>query len=273
MRLQVTELADPMEALDRARAFLLAQPIRHNVLLTALDGAVDLSHGGRFWLVEAGPDVVGFAVQSPPTRHVGVAPMPDDVVRALAEHIDAPIPGVVGEAAVAATFAGHFCQHHGGAIAAVEAGRLYELGTVEHVAAAPGALRLAAATDRSELFEWARAFAAETGTELGNDLAIVEANIAAQRIWVWDYDGPASMAGASKPAAGVSRVQRVYTPPERRGAGYATSCVEHLSRELIDRGQRCLLYTQMSNPTSNAIYRRIGYSAIAEVLDYSFAPD
>ena len=74
------------------------------------------------------------------------------------------------------------------------------------------------------------------------------------------------MASASLPAAGVTRVQHVYTPPERRGAGYATACVEHMSRELADRGLRCVLYTDLRNPTSNAIYRRIGYEAVAEVL-------
>ena len=62
----------------------------------------------------------------------------------------------------------------------------------------------------------------------------------------------------------------MYTPPEHRGKGYATASVGHLSRVLSDRGLRCVLYTQLSNPTSNAIYRALGYEPIGEVLSYNF---
>jgi predicted GNAT family acetyltransferase len=31
-----------------------------------------------------------------------------------------------------------------------------------------------------------------------------------------------------------------------------------------------MLYTDLANPTSNSIYRRIGYRAVAEVLRYGF---
>jgi predicted GNAT family acetyltransferase len=32
----------------------------------------------------------------------------------------------------------------------------------------------------------------------------------------------------------------------------------------------CILHTQLANPTSNAIYRRIGYEPVSEVLFYRF---
>jgi predicted GNAT family acetyltransferase len=32
-----------------------------------------------------------------------------------------------------------------------------------------------------------------------------------------------------------------------------------------------VLFTDLGNPTSNAIYRRIGYEAVAEILGYDFA--
>jgi predicted GNAT family acetyltransferase len=79
------------------------------------------------------------------------------------------------------------------------------------------------------------------------------------------------MASASEPVCGVARVQYVYTPPDRRAAGYATACVEQTSRMLTGRGVRCVLFTDLANPTSNAIYRRIGYEVAAEILGYDFA--
>jgi predicted GNAT family acetyltransferase len=79
------------------------------------------------------------------------------------------------------------------------------------------------------------------------------------------------MAAMSLPTVGVVRVQYVYTPPERRGFGYATGCVEHMSRVHVARGLQCVLYTDLGNPTSNSIYRNIGYEAISETLVYGFA--
>jgi predicted GNAT family acetyltransferase len=33
----------------------------------------------------------------------------------------------------------------------------------------------------------------------------------------------------------------------------------------------CILYTQLGNPTSNAIYRAIGYEPVVEVVRYRFS--
>jgi uncharacterized protein len=33
---------------------------------------------------------------------------------------------------------------------------------------------------------------------------------------------------------------------------------------------RCILYTDLGNPTSNSVYRRIGYRAVAAALRYRF---
>jgi predicted GNAT family acetyltransferase len=43
-----------------------------------------------------------------------------------------------------------------------------------------------------------------------------------------------------------------------------------LSRRMRDEGYRCILYTDLGNPTSNSVYRRIGYGAVAEGLRYRF---
>ena len=99
----------------------------------------------------------------------------------------------------------------------------------------------------------------------------MDARVAREQFWVWDDGGTVSMASRVGTVAGVVRVQYVYTPPDRRGAGYATACVEQMSRVLTDRGLRCVLFTDLANPTSNAIYRRIGYEAVAEILGYDFA--
>jgi len=41
-----------------------------------------------------------------------------------------------------------------------------------------------------------------------------------------------------------------------------------LSQRMLDSGMSfCVLYTDLGNPTSNAIYQRIGYNAICDVRD------
>jgi len=270
MVVHVVELNDASEALDRARSFLVAEPAHHNLLLTILETSIEFSLGGAFWLVVDGSDVVGFGLESPPGMGAVLAPMPAPIARLLAETVSSPLPRVLGEAGAAAAFAGQWTQrHHVGA--EPEAGRFYELGTVHTVADAPGRLRLAERADRPTLVEWTIAFGGETETIATHAEHIVDLAVARDQLWVWDDGGPVSMSGASNAAAGVTRVQRVYTPPEHRGRGYATACVEHQSRLLAARGLGCVLYTQLSNPTSNAIYQRIGYQPIAETLAYRFA--
>ena len=87
---------------------------------------------------------------------------------------------------------------------------------------------------------------------------------------MWDDDGPAALAGIGAALAGMARVGPVYTPPERRGRGYASALVARLSATAVEAGHRCMLYTDLSNPVSNSIYRAIGYRAVGEALRYRF---
>jgi predicted GNAT family acetyltransferase len=63
----------------------------------------------------------------------------------------------------------------------------------------------------------------------------------------------------------------VYTPPHLRKQGYATSCVAALTQRMLDSGKRfCCLYTDLTNPTSNAIYQKIGYQPVCDSEDLVF---
>ncbi|OKK08163.1 hypothetical protein AMK26_03840 [Streptomyces sp. CB03234] len=73
-------------------------------------------------------------------------------------------------------------------------------------------------------------------------------------------------------AAGQSRVSPVYTPPELRGRGYAGAVTAAVSRAAQDAGARqVLLFADAANPTSTALYQRLGYRPAAEHLDIGFA--
>ena len=55
-----------------------------------------------------------------------------------------------------------------------------------------------------------------------------------------------------------------------RGRATPPALVAAVSDAVRTRGERCILYTDLQNPTSNSIYRSIGYRAVAEVLHYRF---
>lgn len=108
---------------------------------------------------------------------------------------------------------------------------------------------------------------------LGGEQAhqIVDAQLARERLFVWDDNGPVSMVALSPTVAGVIRLGPVYTPPERRRRGYASSAVASASRRVLaDGGQRCALFTDLANATSNKIYAAVGYRRFADWEEHAF---
>jgi predicted GNAT family acetyltransferase len=64
----------------------------------------------------------------------------------------------------------------------------------------------------------------------------------------------------SAPAAGVARVGPVYTPPGWRRRGYGAAVAATAARSGLRSGvTEIVLYTDLANPTSNSIYRAIGF--------------
>jgi predicted GNAT family acetyltransferase len=79
------------------------------------------------------------------------------------------------------------------------------------------------------------------------------------------------MAQKNREMQTVSGVSYVYTPPYFRGKGYATSCVADLSRLLLKEGfTKCVLYTDLANPTSSSIYQKVGYRPVCDSLEIKF---
>jgi uncharacterized protein len=198
------------------------------------------------------------------------------IVDAIAE-AGVTLPGVNGDAATAASFAGQWSERSKSAAVPFQGTRLYELLELGEVPRTEshlqqGHLRQAGPGDRSLMILWTRAFQDEIG-ESANDTELrVDRALAAGQIWVWAQGGETtSMAVGREPTQGVVRLSGVYTPPEKRKHGFAAACVHALSKHLRDHGYRCILYTDLGNPTSNSIYRRIGYKAVGEVLRYRFA--
>jgi predicted GNAT family acetyltransferase len=146
--------------------------------------------------------------------------------------------------------------------------RIYRLDQVEPVRPVPGAMRLATMDDLELLTDWGTGFARDAGHAFLLAREQVNRMIERQDLHIWQDESPASMAVAQGATPNGCRIGYVYTPPELRGRGYASALVARLSQRMLDSGMTfCVLYTDLGNPTPNAIYQRIGYNAICDVRD------
>ena len=272
--LTVRSTSDPGLALAEAEAFLAGAAEYNNIILSVLAERVARYRDGRYWWVCRGSAPVAFALQSPGRFRAVVAPAPAEAVAALVEVIaaEAPgLPGIMADAATATLFAGCWADTTNRPVRPVEAQRLYRVRSVRHPEGVGGGLRLAEDEDRPLLVRWTAAFLADTGSNPFEPEEIVGARLASRRLWLWEVDGePVSMAAASIPAGGVARVALVYTPPEDRRRAYAAACVAAVSERVLAEGSGCILHAQLHNPTPKALYRRLGYEPIGEVLVYRF---
>jgi GNAT superfamily N-acetyltransferase len=274
MELKVLFVEDPAFVLKSADEFLSSEPVLHNLILSILHSRMAQGDRGRYWIAFHGEKTVGVVVQSPLEYPATLTPMEPRAVLAMVDAIaesGVTLPGVSGDAATAASFAGRWSERCKSPATPFQGTRLYELLELGEVPPTEGQLRQAGTSDRSLMILWTRAFQDEIGESADGTELRVDRGLGAGQLWLWDQGGETtSMAVSREPAQGVVRLSGVYTPPEKRKHGYAAACVHALSKHLRDSGYRCILYTDLANPTSNSIYRRIGYRAVAEALRYRF---
>ncbi|HEX9122689.1 MAG TPA: GNAT family N-acetyltransferase [Actinomycetota bacterium] len=269
---------------DDAAAFLgLAGPLLHrdearnNLILgiaatMVADPKAYEAHDG--WVV-LDPDPVAAAIRTPPRHLVLGDPAELDAMAVLADAVreDVPnLPGVTGTRPGVDAFVAAWTTATGQTARTLMRQGVYALEHVVDVPRAGGVPRLATRRDRDLVVGWMAAFAREATPEdeiIEEELVRflegrLESEDAGYRLWVVG-EKPVSLAGYQAATGTGMRVGPVYTPPEQRQQGYATSLVAELSRHLLERGYRaCYLYTDLDNPTPNEIYESIGYRQVAE---------
>lgn len=283
--MQTDTLSEPAEFRERA-APLLTDEASHNLILGILGtliSAPDVYPESRLFLVadESGPQCA--AIMTPPYNLI-LADTPklealSVLIRTLiVDELD--VPGVIGNQPTIDHFVGEWCRITGGrADLQMEQG-VFSLDEVSSVAAGPGTLRPGVPADQELLERWMRTFVAEAlpdePFEEERQRRAIARRLSGEgpnAYWLWEDDGRVvSWSGHGNPTGRGIRIGPVYTPPALRGRGYATSLVAAQSQLLLDQGYEfCFLYTDLANPTSNAIYERIGYRQIAESAVYGLS--
>jgi predicted GNAT family acetyltransferase len=267
---------------DHAWDLLAAGPAEQTVALTIVES---LRAGHRWsdapalfgWHLD-GADVRGAVCMTPPYEML-LAVVPDDAVADLVAVLRAEgvqLPGVNGEVATVERFAAAWRQGTALHARTVFDQRLYVLGTLQpQQPPPPGRARTAAAADLDLAAQWLRAFQQEAGVPATDVESAARAGIGDRRLWLWEDDAGSvvALAGRTAPAAGVSRIAPVYTPPAFRRRGYGAAVTAACTADALDRGaDHVVLFTDLANPTSNAIYQRLGYRPVSDRRVVRFEP-
>ncbi|GII25569.1 GNAT family N-acetyltransferase [Planosporangium mesophilum] len=273
---------------DHAVPWLLHEPVRHNVLATTVQSRLDGGHReapDSIWVrvLDERERLAAVAVRAPPRALLlsGMSPPP---AQALADHfascsvddVGQRLPAVDGPADAALAFMVRYREATGARVMPGLGTRAYQLRRPLPPAGVPGRLREATDADRALIVRWVHWFTAEAlpQQQPSDPAAGVDDRLRHGRMmWLWEDRGaPVSFLWLSPPTAGVVRISTVYTAPAARGRGYARACVAAVSRRVLDAGATdCMLYADTANPTSNAIYRQIGFQPVDDAQEWLFS--
>ncbi len=227
-----------------------------------------------FALVMDGDQPALAALRTPPRPMVlgrgDLAAVPALVKAARQQHPDNP--GVIGPREEAEAMARAW---RGDSWHEAMAMRAYELTDVQPDERRPsGILRLVREDESPLLEQWIARFRRDAHMRDPTPVTeMAQRMMSGARAHFFEVDGrPVATVAGSADLEGAARIGMVYTPPELRGRGYGSAATASLSQRLPDQGARsCFLFTDLGNPTSNAIYQHIGYRPMCEYCDLLFS--
>ncbi|MFD0433607.1 GNAT family N-acetyltransferase [Streptomyces chartreusis] len=269
--------------LAHAGGFLRSRPDLHTVPLTVTETLRTnglRAYGGEapvFGALELDGQVRAAYFRTPP-YHLNITPLTPEEADSLAAHLvglGQVVPGVIAARETAEAFSAAWRRHAGARGAVGQRQRLYRLGNLTVPQPAPaGRARVVGPADRDQLTRWHSEFVETVGHVAARDAgAWADSRISYGGVTFWESeDGtPLAMAGVTPEVAGQVRVAPVYTPAPLRGRGYAGAVTAAVTRAVLGSGVReVLLFTDLDNPTSNGLYQRIGYRAVADFAAYDF---
>jgi predicted GNAT family acetyltransferase len=224
------------------------------------------------WLTLAsGGEIIGAVMRTPP-HNPALTGLPADAVAAVVEFYRERAPDMAGVFAPCET-AGRFVELWRSAT-----GRNASVHMRQRVSCcrrpvppprAPGKSRELTEEDVPRLAEFIAGFHADTGGDPPPD----DLHAAARRFVKrgqargWDDEGAlVASVNCGRETRHGATISFVYTPPERRGRGYAQSLVfDVTSRHLAAGKAFCCLFSDRDKPVPNHVYRKLGYEPLREL--------
>jgi predicted GNAT family acetyltransferase len=284
VKLNVFDQIEPFY--QQVQPYLIQQEAKHNLLLRLcrrllarpehLGSEVYLAAVTATDQVTGAEQVVAVAIRTSPYPLVLSQVTQPEALKLIAEDLSArcnELPAAGGLVDEAKLFAQAWQAVTGQTYQLAEKRRIYQLQQVQAVPISSGYLRVANSTDRPLLRQWLEAFELEALGRVEGDLdQALENRLQQNSLYIWQDEVPTTFVGGNGTAPDFGWIAPVYTPPELRRRGYATSAVATVSQLLLERGCRCcFLFTDLQNPTSNRIYQKIGYQPICDWHEYRFS--
>lgn len=195
------------------------------------------------------------------------------LIEYLAEN-EISVPGVLAENSTADKFRKFWSERCAKTSTLFREERVYEVRRCNQIDYADGKMRPGYVADIPIVTDMVFGFHEYINEPIDRSSAekMTESRIRDNRIFVWDNNGVVSICQAARETPNGKVVNLVYTPPDHRRRGYATSLVHALTLQILDGGKDfCCLFTDLSNPTSNNIYQKIGYNPVLDLMHYRFA--
>lgn len=268
--IEVQRSSNADEFLQRSEPWLLGSEAENNVMLgiaRRFKGECSGADSENYWAtVTRAGQVVGTAFRTPPYP-LALSNLPLEALPLLVGDVAerfSKLPGVNGPIAVAEQFAGLWVERFGGSWHVKLRQRIHMLTALNELTRTiVGGLRRMETDDAPLVTQWMDEFSREIGTTGAVDR--ITQHLEQRNFYLWEDNGPRSIAGVLRDSPHGACISAVYTPLSYRRQGYATATVAALSEKLLASGKDfCCLYTDLANPTSNSIYRQVGYRPIRD---------
>ncbi len=274
--MEIEKFTDPGDFLSRTVNFRAQNEVTTQMIGRAAQACLD-GRGSQYeycnwWVVQnEAREVIGLMMHTSPLNLV-LSDMPENVIANCVDTVlqdDPDFSGVNAPQKLAKLFIEKFQakEAQNNRFSLGISLHSYVLGKLRKPDFSSGIARVAVEQDFEIVRRWRQAFIVETEIDTIDNDELTRKAIGSNRIYIWENEGtPVSMASftpfVETPASKITSIGGVYTPPDQRKRGYASSIVAFLSEFLIDQGLTVMLYTDAKNPTSNKIYIDLGFEYV-----------
>lgn len=265
--------------IEETREYLYRKEVENNLPIGVLNrlksGDIKLSNETLLLTICSDENIKLIGIRTPPQDFILTAYEYDnEVIEFLIENLNGnniDIPSTNGEKRLVNLFKDIYCKMNKCEYKLDMNMRIYRLLKVNSLNKPEGVFREAHSGDIEPLSQWIleEDYMFRSIDTLEKAKEYLLSKISGHRLYLWEDKEVVSMAINGRETDDIAVITGVFTPNKFRKRGYATACVEELSRLLLNgEYNKCALFTDLSNPISNSIYMKIGYEPVGDYDSY-----
>jgi len=282
--------SDVNEFYDLCYSFLIKHEAENNLIFGILDAlkvdihAYDPTHDPVLILIYDNSEIVLASIRTPPYNQIISVTDQIESITVLVDLLiryNHEIPGIHGFKKGAQVFAELWKAKKGKNPVLYMNERIYQLKEVNQRIQDRFLFENASEGVKELLIKWGKHFVKEIHINAPPEQldrivqrmeVIIPKSIQKKNIFILKAHGTiVSIARASRGTPNGQAITLVYTPPQYRHQGYATELVAKLCTIVLKSDKKfCYLYTDLSNPTSNSVYIKVGFQPVIDVDEYRF---